>query len=174
MLIFFGLLKNVKICQFEGRFILFCLSFIHWNIVENFRTAFFGLSLIAQTPDGAVALKDFGWETYRFRAHSIPTSLANTDAYQCAERRLSKLSTSSSTNKSTSPPSSEPVAVSVVKRDRETNVTKQFRFSQFLESTQQESKAARSLTMPSSILMNSNEIPIPIPDIRHCNRKQRQ
>jgi hypothetical protein len=56
------------------------------------------LSLIAQTPDGAMTLKDFGWETYRVRSHSILSSVANTDTYQGVERRLSKTGTVSSSS----------------------------------------------------------------------------
>lgn len=67
-----------------------------------FSTAFYALSLIAQTPEGAIALKDFGWETYRVRSHSIPSSIANTDTYQSGERRIPKGATTLSPSKSVS------------------------------------------------------------------------
>ncbi|CAF1119278.1 unnamed protein product, partial [Didymodactylos carnosus] len=49
-------------------------------------TAFYAISLIALTPDGAVTLKNYGWETYRVRSHSVPLNNALTDSYQ---RRMS-------------------------------------------------------------------------------------
>lgn len=148
------------------------------SFVGDFRTAFYALSLIAQTPDGAVSLKEFGWETYRVRSHSIPTSITNTDTHQSSDRRLSRagllpssprksislqvtpppLTTSSSptssiTDYSTEQPSSRrenhgPLTV---------DVSSAFKFSQQLDPSSGDIKSKRSLTMPSSILLNVNE-----------------
>ncbi len=60
------------------------------------------ISLIVQTPYGTMSLKDFGWETYRVRSHSILPSVSNTDNYQSAKRRISKCGTSSSPRKNIS------------------------------------------------------------------------
>ena len=121
------------------------------------RTAFYSLSLIAQTPDGAMTLKGFGWETYRVRAHSIPSSIINTDAYQSNEKRLSNLLSPTSPTKSLSPVPTD----TVFKREtsESANGSKQFRFSHIQELGLPQLKAQRSLTMPTSILLNSNEIP---------------
>jgi len=106
-----------------------------------------------------MTLKGFGWETYRVRAHSIPTSIANTDTYQCAERRMSKFPAlsppikiiSPTVNDTTSKPeSSEPVIA---------DVAEHFQFNEYQDSVVPETKSRRSLTMPSSILLNSMEIP---------------
>ncbi|CAF0785114.1 unnamed protein product, partial [Didymodactylos carnosus] len=43
-------------------------------------TAFYAISLIALTPDGAITLKNYGWETYRVRSHSLPLNNALTDS----------------------------------------------------------------------------------------------
>jgi len=128
-------------------------------------TAFYGLSLIAQTPDGAMTLKGFGWETYRVRAHSIPSSIANTDAYQCAERRMSKIASLASPTTSISPTINE----NVLKRETNpsTDTPKHFRFSQNQDFILPELKAKRSLTMPTEILLNSDEIP----EIRHGKQR---
>ncbi|CAF3250618.1 unnamed protein product [Rotaria socialis] len=131
-------------------------------------TAFYALSLIAQTPDGAISLKDFGWETYRVRSHSIPPSVANTDTCQSTERRISKGIMASSPRKSISlqvtPPGistinnlpdnktslnlNEPVTADALPTNR---------FNLHKDSTSSDVKSKRSFTMPSSILLNSNE-----------------
>ncbi len=120
-------------------------------------TAFYGLSLIAQTPDGAMTLKGFGWETYRVRAHSIPSSIVNTDAYQCIERRTSKIATLSSAIKSLSSISNDNIIKQEIKES--TDTSKHFRFSQIQDLDLSELKSKRSLTMPTNILLNSSEIP---------------
>jgi hypothetical protein len=108
-----------------------------------------------------MTLRGFGWETYRVRAHSIPSSIANTDTYQCAERRMSKLTSLASPTKSISPTIND----NVLKREMNPlmDVPKHFRFSQNQDLMLPELKAKRSLTMPTDILLNSNEIPT----IRH-------
>jgi len=124
-----------------------------------FSTAFYGLSLIAQTPDGAMSLKDFGWETYRVRAHSIPTSIANTDTYQCAERRMSKLAALSPPIKTISPTVNDTTSKSESSEPVTADVAGHFQFNEYQDSVVPETKSKRSLTMPSSILLNSMEIP---------------
>jgi hypothetical protein len=147
---------NVFICFFLGSYIKY-LSRKSFDFL-CFSTAFYGLSLIAQTPDGAMSLKDFGWETYRVRAHSIPSSIANTDTYQCAEKRMSKLTIPSSSNKNLSPTSKRKSNESTT-----AHLSGKFDFNEYQDSGLPELKSKRSLTMPSSILLNSNEIP----EIRH-------
>ena len=131
------------------------------------RTAFYGLSLIAQTPDGAMSLKDFGWETYRVRSHSIPATIANTDTYQCVERRLSRIGTMVSTRKSLSSSTSPSLSVSTsideepVKRDirladtidRSEVIPRSFQDDASLRNV----KVKRSVTMPSTIELQSND-----------------
>jgi hypothetical protein len=108
-------------------------------------------------------LKGFGWETYRVRAHSISSSIVNTDAYQSGDRRTSTIGTLSSPTRSILSTNSD----NVVKREinDSTNTTKQFRFSQIQDSGLPQLKAQRSLTMPTSILLNSNEVS----ENRHSN-----
>jgi hypothetical protein len=120
-------------------------------------TAFYGLSLIAQTPDGAMTLRGFGWETYRVRSHSITSSITNTDTYQGLERRLSKIAALASPTISISPTIND----NVVKREvnPSADTPKHFRFSQDKELMLPELKAKRSLTMPTDILLSSDEIP---------------
>jgi hypothetical protein len=100
-----------------------------------------------------MSLKDFGWETYRVRAHSIPTSIANTDTYQSVERRMPKLPQLLSPNKCLSPTSND------IKLKREVNKSSTDRINQNRDFPLPELKSKRSLTMPSSFLLNSNEIP---------------
>jgi hypothetical protein len=125
-----------------------------------------------------MSLKDFGWETYRVRSHSIPPSVSNTDNYQSGERRISKCGTSSSPRKSislqvTPPP---PLPTSSIIIDLSDNRTKNelneptlvdvasgFRFNLHQDSNASDIKSKRSLTMPSTILLNANEKT----DIRH-------
>ena len=133
-------------------------------------TSFYALSLIAQTPGGAMCLKEYGWETYRVRSHSIPNSISNTDTYLSADRRLSKNSLTSSPRKSislqvTPPPPSTTTTTNPLEHPmkRETHgpliadvpMTFQFHLKQDL--TSPEVKSKRSLTMPSTILLNANE-----------------
>jgi hypothetical protein len=143
----------------------------------NCRTAFYALSLIAQTPDGAMSLKDYGWETYRVRSHSIPPSLGNTDAHQSAERRISKGGITSSPRKSISlqvtppPPSISSITIDLpdntLKTDLNesvtTDVVPSFRYNLLQDSITADIKSKRSLTMPSTILLHSNEKS----DVRH-------
>ncbi|CAF3889115.1 unnamed protein product [Rotaria magnacalcarata] len=131
-------------------------------------TAFYALSLIAQTPDGAISLKDFGWETYRVRSHSIPPSVANTDTCQSTERRISKGIMASSPRKSISLQVTPPV-ISTINNlpDNKTSLNLNEpatadalptnRFNLHKDSTSSDVKSRRSFTMPSSILLNSNE-----------------
>ncbi|CAF1397648.1 unnamed protein product [Adineta ricciae] len=124
-------------------------------------TAFYGLSLIAQTPDGAMSLKDFGWETYRVRAHSIPSSVANTDSYQCAERRLTKTGTISSMSKTfVQQPkitSTDNLTKHNINEPSTADISGRFRYLQTQDSMVPDVKSKRSLTMPSTILLNSTE-----------------
>lgn len=128
---------------------------IEWKIFFHCRTAFYGLSLIAQIPEGAVTLKGFGWETYRVRAHSISSSIVNTDAYQSGDRQMSTIGTFPSPTRGILLTNND----NVVKREinDSTNTIKQFRFSHLQDSGLPQLKAQRSLTMPTSILLNSNE-----------------
>ncbi|CAF4205007.1 unnamed protein product [Rotaria sp. Silwood2] len=131
-------------------------------------TAFYALSLIAQTPDGAISLKDYGWETYRVRSHSIPPSAANTDTYQSAERRISKGATPSSPRKSISLQVTPPGASTTnnqsehkIKSSTNESLTADpvptTRFNPRHELSLSDVKSKRSLTMPSTILLNANE-----------------
>ena len=112
-----------------------------------------------------MTLRGFGWETYRVRAHSISSSIMNTDTYQGLERRVSKIAALASPTKSISPTMND----TVVKRETippSADAPKHFRFSQNQELMLPELKSKRSLTMPSDILLNSDEIP----KIRHGKR----
>ncbi|CAF3559369.1 unnamed protein product [Rotaria sordida] len=113
-------------------------------------TAFYTLSLIAQTPDGATSLKEFGWETYRVRFHSISTSIANTDSYQSAQRRLSKLETISLTN-----PNNQ--SILDTNSSNPTTDAKSSRLKDEEKNFRLDWKLRRSLTMPENILCESNE-----------------
>ncbi|CAF0773989.1 unnamed protein product [Rotaria sordida] len=131
-------------------------------------TAFYALSLIAQTPDGSISLKDYGWETYRVRSHSISASVANTDTYQSAERRISKGGTTSSPRKSLSLQVSAPGSSTTnnLSENKIKFVTHEPMTVDGASSTpsnlghdsnSSDVKSRRSLTMPSTILLNSNE-----------------
>lgn len=139
-------------------------------------TAFYALSLIAQTPGGAMCLKEYGWETYRVRSHSIPNTLANTDTYISADRRLSKNGSMSSPKKCVSlqvtPPSSAASGTTSAshltnttdhtsKRDHQkpllTDGSIAFQHHPKQDLTSPDVKSKRSLTMPSTILLNANE-----------------
>jgi hypothetical protein len=119
-----------------------------------------------------MSLKDFGWETYRVRAHSIPTSIANTDTYQGAERRMSKIGTISSPRKSISVQVTQPSSDSTLRRESNepatADVSAPFRFNKQKDSVVPDVKSKRSFTMPSSILLNSNEKT----DIRHGKKNR--
>jgi len=115
-----------------------------------------------------MALKDFGWETYRVRSHSIPPSVSNTDTYQSAESRMSKGGASSSPRKSfsiqvTPPPSTTTTDSSDNATKHESNELKSsdvipsFRPNLPHDSNISDIKSKRSLTMPSTILLNANE-----------------
>ncbi len=134
------------------------------------------MSLIAQTPYGAMSLKEYGWETYRVRSHSIPPSLSNTDSYHSADRRISKGGTSSSPRKSISlqvtPPPPPPTAATVLTNSSikpelnepvSTEMVPSDRSNPHQDPSTTEIKSRRSLTMPSTILLNSNEKT----DVRH-------
>lgn len=136
--------------------------------IFDFRTAFYAISLIAQTPDGAISLKDYGWETYRVRSHSIPPSVASTDSYQSAERRISKCVPTSSPRKSISlqvtppgPHPTNPLLDNKIKSTENepiiTEAAPSCRSRVHQDSNSSEVKSRRSLTMPSTILLNSTE-----------------
>jgi hypothetical protein len=142
--------------------------------IYYFSTAFYALSLIAQTPYGAMSLKEFGWETYRVRSHSIPQSVSNTDSYQSGERLISKSGPSSSPRKSMSvqvtPPqvatrthSSDNTIKHELNEPISPDIVPSFRFNIHQDSNTSDVKSKRSLTMPSTILLNANEKT----DIRH-------
>ncbi|CAF1098851.1 unnamed protein product [Adineta steineri] len=143
-------------------------------------TAFYALSLIAQTPDGAMSLKDFGWETYRVRSHSIPPSLAITDAYQAPERRVSRagfstLSSRKSVSLQVTPPTASSTTLSsmnshlepTIKHDLNESISSDgvpsVRLNVNDDTTSSDVKSKRSLTLPSTISTNSNDKP----DVRH-------
>jgi len=119
-----------------------------------------------------MSLKEFGWETYRVRSHSIPPSVSNTDNYQIGERRISKFGTSSSPRKSisvqvTPPPSLPSSSIIINSSDNTTkhelnestsaDVVQGFRFNLYQDPNSSDIKSKRSLTMPSTILLNANE-----------------
>jgi hypothetical protein len=133
-----------------------------------------------------MCLKDFGWETYRLRSHSIPTSVTNIDTHLSADRRASKggitntsayknialqvtpatSAVSSSLSPSPSPSSSSSSSVSIstgFKSKNETGGTPTVDCSSLFQcqgqrdSSSADVKSKRSLTMPSSILLNVNE-----------------
>ncbi|CAF4392775.1 unnamed protein product, partial [Rotaria sordida] len=104
----------------------------------------------AQTPDGATSLKEFGWETYRVRFHSILTSIANTDSYQSAQRRLSKLETISLTN-----PNNQ--SILDTNFSNPTTDANSSRLKDEEKNFRLDWKLRRSLTMPENILCESNE-----------------
>jgi len=123
-----------------------------------------------------MSLKDYGWETYRVRSHSIPPSVSNTDNHQSAERRISKGTTSlsSSPRKSislqvTPPPPlikadpSENTIRHELTQPMSVDVGSSFRYSLQQDSNASDVKSKRSFTMPSTILLNANEKT----DIRH-------
>jgi hypothetical protein len=142
-----------------------------------FSTAFFALSLIAQTSYGAMSLRDYGWVTYRVRSHSIPPSSGNTDAQQSVERRISKGGITSSPRKSMSlqvtppPPPSSTIIIdspdNTINNDLNGSITidvaPAFRYNLLQDTITSDVKSTRSLTMPSTILLNANEKN----DIRH-------
>jgi hypothetical protein len=117
-----------------------------------------------------MSLKEYGWETYRVRAHSIPPSVSNTDTYQNAERRISKGGLSSSPRKSISLQVTPPPVPSIVHdlldntQKRELNepsitvdISASLRFNLEQDALASDIKSKRSLTMPSNILLNANE-----------------
>ena len=119
-----------------------------------------------------MSLKDYGWETYRVRSHSIPPSVSNTDNYQGGEPRLSKSGTSSSSSprKSMSlqvtpppPPAATPADILENTARRElteptsADVVPHFRSNIQQDSNSSDVKSKRSLTMPTTILLNVNE-----------------
>ncbi len=118
-----------------------------------------------------MSLKDYGWETYRVRSHSIPPSVSNTDNYQAIERRISKGATSSSPGKIisfhvTPPPSSSSLTtVDLLEHSTRRELTEplsvdiapSLRYNRHQDSNSSDLKSKRSLTMPSTILLNSNE-----------------
>jgi hypothetical protein len=121
-----------------------------------------------------MSLKDFGWETYRVRAHSIPPSVANTDTYQCAERRMSKVGTISSSGKGilhqiSLPPNDDP-SKQEFNEPATADMSGPFRFNQNADSVVPDIKSKRSFTMPSTILFNSVEKK----DIRHGKYEYKQ
>jgi len=139
-------------------------------------TSFYALSLIAQTPGGAMCLKEYGWETYRVRSHSNPNPQSNTDTYVSADRRSAKNGILSSPRKSfslqvTPPPNTTTTTTSTItttnstehpmRRDHQgpmaADVPMAFPFHLKQDLISADVKSKRSLTMPSTILLNSNE-----------------
>ncbi|UJR34086.1 hypothetical protein I4U23_021496 [Adineta vaga] len=133
-------------------------------------TAFYALSLIAQTPDGAMSLKDFGWETYRVRSHSVPPSLANTDTYQSSERRISRvilnnISPHKSVSLQVTPPassatihdSSEKSTKSYLNGSTSEDAAPLLQCNVPHDSTSTDVKSKRSLTLPSTISSTTND-----------------
>lgn len=124
-----------------------------------------------------MSLKEYGWETYRVRSHSIPPSVSNTGNYQYGERRISKSGISSSPRKSISLQVTPPPPITTT--DLSDNITKNqlneptsadvapsFRFNLQQDSNTSDIKSKRSLTMPSTILLNANDKT----DVRHGNK----
>ena len=131
-------------------------------------TAFYALSLIAQTPAGAMSLKEFGWETYRLRSHSIPPSVANTDGDHNTDRRFSRVELSATlARKSVSLQVTPPVPTvtfpsnALSKADSAqpltVDVLSSTPFSFEHESIESDLKSKRSLTMPSGILLHATD-----------------
>lgn len=112
-----------------------------------------------------MSLRDFGWETYRIRSHSIPASLSNTDTFYTADRRISKGGTVSSSSPGknialqVTPPSSAGPSDSSDQTAKQpsTDATPGYRFSLQHDSTPADVKSRRSLTMPSTFLVNATE-----------------
>lgn len=127
------------------------------------------MSLIAQTSYGAISLKDYGWETYRVRSHSIPPSVSYTDSYYTADQRISRGGTSPSARKSISlqvtppPPASTSgdLLMTTTRRDTMEPVSADggspFRFHLHQDANAGDVKSKRSLTMPSSIMLNTTD-----------------
>jgi hypothetical protein len=118
-----------------------------------------------------MSLKDFGWETYRVRSHSIPPSLANTDTYHSSERLISRASTSnSSPHRNASLQVTPPASMSSITRDSSDNTTKHdlnepitvdmipsLRLNLHQDSISTDTKSIRSSTMSSTVSFNANE-----------------
>ena len=105
-----------------------------------------------------MSLKDFGWETYRVRSHSIPPSLASTDTYQSAEKSISRTNISSSPNRSSLQVTSSLLSTKHnINESKTPDVTPSIRFNLSQNSNESDIKSKRSLTMPSTILLNTNE-----------------
>ena len=129
------------------------------------------MSLIAQTSYGAVSLKDYGWETYRVRSHSIPPSVSYTDSFYTADQRISRGGTSPSARKSISlqvtppPPASTSTSTDLLmtttRRDTiepmSADLASPFRFSLQQDPNACDVKSKRSLTMPATIMLNTSE-----------------
>jgi hypothetical protein len=160
----------------DSIFFCFCFLFENYFLLIIFSTAFYALSLIAQTPFGAMSLKEYGWETYRVRSHSIPPSVANTDNHHSIERPISKGTTSlsSSPRKSISLQVTPPPPL--IKTDPSDNIARReltesipidvgspYRYNLQQDSNESEVKSKRSLTMPSTILLNVSDKN----DVRH-------
>ncbi len=123
-----------------------------------------------------MSLKEYGWETYRVRSHSIPPSVANTDNHHSIERPISKGTTSlsSSPRKSISLQVTPPPPL--IKTDPSDNIARReltesipidvgspYRYNIQQDSNESEVKSKRSLTMPSTILLNVSDKN----DVRH-------
>lgn len=128
------------------------------------------MSLIAQTSYGAVSLKDYGWETYRVRSHSVPPSVSYTDSYYTADQRISRTNTSPAARKSislqvTPPPStsttSDLLTTTTARRDTmepiSTDSVPSFRYNSQQDSNAGDVKSKRSLTMPATMMLNTSE-----------------
>ena len=114
-------------------------------------------------------MKDYGWETYRVRSHSIPPSVSYTDSYYTADQRVSRGGTSPSARKSISLQVTPPPPVSTTgdllmtttRRDTmepmSADVASPFRFNLQQDANAGDVKSKRSLTMPSTIMLNATE-----------------
>ena len=118
-----------------------------------------------------MSLKDYGWETYRVRSHSIPPSVSYTDSYYTADQRISRSGTSPSARKSISlqvtPPSSQSnsttgdLLMTTSRREKmepmSADVAPAFRFNSQQDSNAGDVKSKRSLTMPATMMLNTTE-----------------
>lgn len=115
-----------------------------------------------------MSLKDFGWETYRVRSHSIPPSLANTDTYHSCKRRISKSGAAISSPRKSVSLQVTPPQPSLLRHELLNNTTKHdlnepnditpsLRLNLDKDSISSDVKSKRSLTMPTTISINSND-----------------
>ena len=126
-----------------------------------------------------MCLKEYGWETYRLRSHSSPTSYKNTDTPDSNDRRLSKAGTICySPNKNTSLyPTHSSIGTSCITNEStmrndphaplSVDVSSAYQYHSNNDQLSGDLKSKRAATMPSSILVNTTEKT----DIRKGNKK---